>query len=141
MKKIGPLNILNSTECPTFMINSHISFLFRELNEIVKIIESRSNYDTNGYEMDLINNLKLIKNELQTERWIEEWNKEELLFKMYMATKIVEWQSMRSNMMKTLEIVEEMVENNDCYIATKVSRTFLKLGGKIFQGIANLMIV
>ena len=123
------------------MINSHISFLFRELNEIVKIIESRSNYDTNGYEMDLINNLKLIKNELQTERWIEEWNKEELLFKMYMATKIVEWQSMRSNMMKTLEIVEEMVENNDCYIATKVSRTFLKLGGKIFQGIANLMIV
>ena len=123
------------------MINSHISFLFRELNEIVKTIESRSSYDTHGYEIDLINNLKLIKNELQTERWIEEWNKEELLFKMYMATKIEEWQSMRSNMMKTLEIVEEMVENNDCYIATKVSRTFLKLGGKIFQGIANLMIV
>ena len=122
------------------MINSHISFLFRELNEIVKIIESRSNYDTNGYEMDLINNLKLIKNELQTERWIEEWNKEELLFKMYMATKIVEWQSMRSNMMKTLEIVEEMVENNDCYIATKVSRTLLKLAGKVFQGISKLMI-
>ena len=138
MKKIEPLN--NSTECPTFMINSHISFLFRELNEIVKIIESRSNYDTNGYEMDLINNLKLIKNELQTERWIEEWNKEELLFKMYMATKIVEWQSMRSNMMKTLEIVEEMVENNDCYIATKVSRTLLKLAGKVFQGISKLMI-
>ena len=123
-----------------FMINSHSSFLFRELNEIVKIIESRSNYDTNGYEMDLINNLKLIKNELQTERWIEEWNKEELLFKMYMATKIVEWQSMRSNMMKTLEIVEEMVENNDCYIATKVSRTLLKLAGKVFQGISKLMI-
>ena len=124
----------------------------------MKTIRSRNNYDTNGYEIDLIKNLKLIKNKLQTERWIEEWNEEELLHKWYslnMMDEIIEYkwkfwdlenldemigQSLGTKIIETFEIREEMVENNDCYTATKVSRILLNLGGKIFQGITNLMI-
>ena len=114
------------------MINSHISFLFRELNEIVKTIESRSKYDTNGYEIDLIENLKLIKNKLQMERLnVEEILSNELSNEILKTCEI-------SN---TYDIVAEMRENNDCFIATKVSRAILKLVGKLFQGIANLMSV
>ena len=70
------------------MVSLLISFFFRELNEIVKIIESRSNYDTNGYEIDLIKNLELIKNKLQTEGWIERWN--ELKLKLIVTHRIVQ---------------------------------------------------
>ena len=70
------------------MVSLLISFFFRELNEIVKIIESWSNYDTNGYEIDLIKNLELIKNKLQTEGWIERWN--ELKLKLIVTHRIVQ---------------------------------------------------
>ena len=49
-------------------------------NEIIKTIESRSDYDMNDDDLkwfDLIKNLKLIKTKLQTEGWIESWNKDE----------------------------------------------------------------
>ena len=109
------------------MINSHISFLFRELNEIIKTLESRSNYDKNGYEIVLIKNLKLIKNKLDNERWM---NLDESMRKIVHDT---------YQIFKTL-FDGEMIKENDCYLATKMSRTFLKLVGKHFQGITNLMI-
>ena len=114
------------------MINSHISFLFRELNEIVKTIESRSNYDANGYETDLIKNLKAIKNELQTNTWIGN----ESMDDMQQNNQLM----MPTVMLQTGILVKEMLEKNDCYVATKVSRALLKLVGKLFQGIANLII-
>ena len=121
------------------MIKSHSSFLFRELNEILKTIASRSNYDTNGYEIDLIKNLKLIKNKLQTERWIERWNEDELKWKMTSGDRILTF-SMIDEINFVGGIVKKMIKHNDCYAATKVSRTLLKLAGKVFQGISKLMI-
>ena len=120
------------------MIISHDSFLFRELNEIVKTIESRSNYDTKGYEINLIKNLKLIKNKLQTERWIEKWNEDELKRKMNSGDG--KGRSITAQMVLVSGIVKEMIKHNDCYDATKVSRTLLKLAGKVFQGISKIMI-
>ena len=93
---------------------------------------SRSNYDTNGYEMKLIKNLKFIKNELQTNRWIEN----ESLDDMEQNNELM----MSTVMLATGVLVKDMLEKNDCYVATKVSRTLLKLVGKLFQGIANLII-
>ena len=111
----------------------------------MKTIRSRNNYDTNGYEIDLIKNLKLIKTKLQTERWIESWNKDESKVKMGLDN-INEWDekdrmsvSIMLMMQDTFAMVNEMVKNNDCYVATKVSRTLMKLGGKVFQGISNLV--
>ena len=109
------------------MINLHISFVFRELNEIVKIIDSRSTYNENGYEIDLLKNLNLIKNELQKERW----NNFDETIEVWMTLK---------TMFDTYELLNEKIEYNDCYVVTKVSQTLLKLVGRAFQGIANLMI-
>ena len=92
---------------------------------------SRSNHDTNGYEMKLIKNLKVIKNELQTNRWIENESVDDM-------DQIEEFM-MLDVMLETSKLVIDMVEKNDCYVATKVSRTLMKLGGKVFQGIANLV--
>ena len=47
---------------------------------------------------------------------------------------------MSTVMLATGVLVKDMLEKNDCYVATKVSRTLLKLVGKLFQGIANLII-
>ena len=93
---------------------------------------SRSNHDTNGYEMKLIKNLKFIKNELQTNRWIEN----ESLDDMEQNNEL----TMSTVMLATGVLVKDMLEKNDCYVATKVSRTLLKLVGKLFQGIANFII-
>ena len=109
------------------MINLHVSFVFRELNEIVKIIDSRSTYNENGYEIDLLKNLNLIKNELQKERW----NNFDETIEVWMTLK---------KMFDTNELLNEMIEYRDCYVVTKVSQTLLKLVGRAFQGIANLMI-
>ena len=110
------------------MIDSHISLLFRELNEIVKIIASRDFKDTNGYEIDLINNLKLLKNKMQKETWMD------------FDDLMIDEKSMKDELMlDTYELLIEMVENNDCYVATKVSRTLLRYDGKIFQGTAKMM--
>ena len=95
-------------------------------------MESRSNYDTNGYEMKLIKNLKVIKNELQMNRWIENESMDDM--------KQNDQLMMPNVMYDTGILVKEMVEKNDCYVATKVSRTFVKLIGKLFQGISNLII-
>ena len=120
------------------MINSQISFLYRELSEILNTIESRIIY-VEGEEIDLLKNLELIKNKVQTERWIERCYEDELERNMNSD----EWipRSILPQMALVNWILEDMVENKDCYVATKVSRTFLKLVGKVFQGIANLMIV
>ena len=135
------------------MINLHIAFLFRELNEIVKTIESRSNNAISENDIDLIENLKHIKNKVKSERWIEKWNEEELLSKMSGREKL-EWLfsikdsderaeldelSIRGQMLISSTIVEKMVDN-DCYVATKVSRALLSLVGKAFQGTAKLII-
>ena len=93
---------------------------------------SRSNNDKDGYEMILIKNLKFIKNELQTNRWIEN----ESLDDMEQNNELM----MSTVMLATGVLVKDMLEKNDCYVATKVSRTLLKLVGKLFQGIANLII-
>ena len=127
-----------NTVCSTFMINSHISILFRELNEILSTIASRTNYDTNSYVIDLIKNLKLIKNKLQTERWIERWNEDELKRKMNSDYRIP--RSIITQIDLVSGLVIEMIDNNDCYVATKVSRTLLKIAGKVFQGISKLII-
>ena len=123
LKKIVP-----QLKCSAFMIDSHISLLFRELNEIVKIIASRDFKDTNGYEIDLINNLKLLKNKMQKETWMD------------FDDLMIDEKSMKDELMlDTYELLIEMVENNDCYVATKVSRTLLRYDGKIFQGTAKMM--
>ena len=109
------------------MINLHISFLFRELNEIVKTIGSRSTYEKNGYEINLMKNLNLIKNELQKERW----NKFDETIEQSMTLK---------TMFDTNELLNEVRENNDCHVVTKVSRTLLRMVGRAAQGTANLMI-
>ena len=135
------------------MINFHIAFLFRELNEIVNTIESRSNNAISENDIDLIENLKHIKNKVKSERWIEKWNEEELLSKMSGREKL-EWLfsikdsderaeldelSIRGQMLICSMIVEKMADN-DCYVATKVSRALLSLVGKAFQGTAKLII-
>ena len=134
------------------MIHSYISFLFRELNEIVNTIESRSNNAISENDIDLIENLKHIKNKVKSERWIEKWNEEELLSKMSRREKL-EWLfsikdsderaeldelSIWGQMLICSMIVEKMVDN-DCYVATKVSRALLSLVGKAFQGTAKLI--
>ena len=43
-------------------------------------------------------------------------------------------------MFDTYELLNEKIEYNECYVVTKVSQTLLKLVGRAFQGIANLMI-
>ena len=93
---------------------------------------SRSNNDKNGYEMKLIKNLKFIKNELQTNRWIENESLDDMdQIEEFMILDV---------MLEISKLVIDRVEKNDCYVATKVSRTLLKLVGKLFQGIANLII-
>ena len=53
---------------------------------------------------------------------------------------MIDEKSMKDELMlDTYELLIEMVENNDCYVATKVSRTLLRYDGKIFQGTANLI--
>ena len=37
------------------------------------------------------------------------------------------------------ENLDEMTEQNDCYLATKLFRVLMRLVGKSFQGSANLM--
>ena len=118
----------------------------------MKVIASRSNNDRNDYDIDLIKNLNLIKTKLQREKWIENWNDDDLDLNGKMdLDEMIEYnrkrhfdeiveQSIRGQMIDTYKIVEEMVENNDCYVVTKVSRTVLKLVGKAFQGIAELII-
>lgn len=138
------------------MINSTSHFIFRELNEIVgtiykrlKTIESRSNLDNldDGWEwseyINLLQNLEFIKEKLRDERWmLENLKKEE---KFQYPEEYSEYSLFRIEFAKIMEtadeLVAEMVKNNDCDVATKVSRTLMKLAGKAFQGIVNLMIV
>ena len=90
-------------------------------------MESRSNYELNGYETKLIKNLNVIKNELQTNRWIEN----ESMNDMKQNTQLMMPQVMHGLGTHVIQ----MLEKNDCHVATKLSRSILKLVGKLFQGI------
>jgi len=113
-----------------------VEWEIKELNEIVKTIESRIDnawwwqwWQRSNYRI-LIKNLKDIKNKLQTKRWIERWNEDDLKMKKRWGSPR-EW--MTTKMLGAYQIVKQMVNYNDCSVATRVSRTLLKLIGKHFQ--------
>ena len=43
------------------------------------------------------------------------------------------------NLLDIYSNLEEMIEQNDCYLATKLFPVLMRLVGKSFQGSANLM--
>ena len=98
------------------MINSNILFLFREINEIVKRIQS------------IHENLEKEEKEENEESW-----------KLYSEYSLLDFDFIEMTA-KTYELVHELLKNNDCDVATRFSRRFINLTGNAFEGIVNLMI-
>ena len=106
------------------------------------------------YEVVLIGYLAHVRSDMKigqmTWQSIEEM---EMKLRKYETSELMEYLPMEitdsfepgeyvgTNYMDTISNqIKDMIEANDCYLATKLSRALFKLFGKFFQGIANPMI-
>ena len=125
-------NTLTKLEGFISITNTNISIHFRELDEIIEELVSKMSSDITDNDIThdwaaLIKNLNLFKSEIK------------LASMEQMEMALVDNEPMAYNLMEIYELLHEMMEQNDCYLATKVYRVLIKLFGKTFQGIANLM--
>ena len=106
--------------------------MFRDLEDDMSLPPEQL-FQLYGNDVKLIKNLQVIQNELQTKRWIASESMED----MRQNTQLM----MPKAIAECVTLLDEMTEENDyCYVATKVYRTFVRLIGKLFQGIASLII-
>ena len=102
-----------------------MSILFRELDEIIEELVSKNK--NKAYEIVLIKHLNLIKSEIKITSMEQ------------METALRNSEPMAYNFEAIYKALKEMIEQNECYLAIKVSRVLMEFFGKTFQGIANLM--
>ena len=107
--------------------NTNTSIHFRELDEIIEELVSKKRSDKTDNEAALIKNLNLFKSEIKIASMAQ----------IEMA--LLNSEPMGYNLLAIYWILEEMIEQNDCYLATKLFPVLMRLVGKSFQGSANLM--
>ena len=86
--------------------------------------------DKTDYETNLIKYLNLIKYEIKIV------SIEKMEIKLQSSVPMV---PMDDYIVAIYYLLVEMIEKNDCYLATKVSRVLWQLLGKFFQGIGSLI--